>query len=105
MRPADIQNIGNEIAIKWDDGRESFIPLDVLRRACPCASCKGEMDIFGTLYKGPDKPITSSSTQLTRLAYIGGYALQPTWADGHHTGLFSYEYLRKIGDALEQGTQ
>src|SRR5579862_7948774 len=37
MRPADLQLIGTELAIKWADGRESFIPLETLRRACPCA--------------------------------------------------------------------
>ncbi len=102
MRPVDIQTIGDELAIKWDDGKESFIKLNLLRRACPCAGCKGEMDIFGTLYKNPDKPLNASSIILQKLSYVGGYALQPVWADGHSSGLFSYEYLRKITDALEQ---
>jgi len=39
MRPLDIQQIGKELAIKWDDGDESFIPLEALRRCCPCAEC------------------------------------------------------------------
>ena len=47
MRPLDIQQIGNELAIKWDDGSESFIPLETLRRCCPCAGCKGEDGHFG----------------------------------------------------------
>ncbi len=33
MRPRDIQAIGTELAVKWDDGSESFIPLEVLRRS------------------------------------------------------------------------
>src|SRR3989454_8949279 len=47
MRPMDLQPIGDELAIKWDDGSESFISLEKLRRACPCAGCKGEADIMG----------------------------------------------------------
>jgi DUF971 family protein len=105
MRPVDIQTIGDELAIKWDDGKESFIKLELLRRACPCAGCKGEMDIFGNLYKNPDKPLNANSSRLIKLSYVGGYALQPVWADGHTSGLFSYEYLRKISDALEAGSQ
>ena len=96
MHPADIQQIGGELAIKWDDGRESFIPLEKLRRHCPCAGCQGERDIMGNLYKGPDQPLTPRSFQLTRIVNVGGYAIQPVWADGHNTGLFSFDYLRGL---------
>ena len=53
MRPLDMQQIGNELAVKWDDGTEDFILLEKLRRACPCAGCKGETDIMGNVYKIP----------------------------------------------------
>lgn len=99
MRPQDIQQIGNELAIKWADGAESFVPLEKLRRACPCAGCKGEMDIMGNLYIGPEKALRPESFQLTKLANVGGYALQPFWADGHSSGLFAFDYLRKVADA------
>ena len=58
MRPLDLQQIGNELAIKWDDGGESFIPLETLRRCCPCAGCKGETDILGKVYKNPGRQLT-----------------------------------------------
>ena len=96
VRPTDIQQIGHELAIKWDDGTESFIGLEAMRRACPCAGCKGEMDVMGNLYRGPEKPLTPSSFQLVRFGHVGGYAIQPQWGDGHSTGLYSYEYLRGI---------
>lgn len=99
MRPTDIQTIGEELAIKWDDGVESFIRLETLRRACPCAGCKGETDILGNLYKNPDKPLTPLSTQLVRIANVGGYAIQPVWGDGHTTGLYSFDYLRRVAEA------
>ncbi len=86
-----------ELAVKWDDGGEDFIPLENLRRACPCAGCKGETDILGNLYKNPAKPYTANSFGLVRLLTVGGYAIQPVWADGHNTGIFSYEYLRRVG--------
>ena len=99
MRPIDIQPIGGELAIKWDDGSESFIPLEKLRRACPCAGCKGERDVMGNLYKGPDQPLTPDAFQLIRVVPVGGYAVQPTWADGHATGLYSYDCLREVAEA------
>jgi DUF971 family protein len=98
MRPLDIQPIGNELAIKWDDGVESYIPMASLRRACPCAGCKGEMDIMGNLYKNPEKPLAANAFDLVRIIRVGGYAIQPAWADGHETGIYSFEYLRRIAD-------
>ncbi len=97
MRPLDIQSIGSELAIKWADGREDFIALEKLRRACPCAGCKGEIDILGNLYKNPEKPYAANAFELVKLVSVGGYALQPVWADGHNTGIYSFEYLRQFG--------
>jgi DUF971 family protein len=96
MRPLDIQTIGNELAIKWSDGLESFIPLENLRRACPCAGCKGEVDIMGNLYKNPEQPLTPKAFELVRFTGVGGYGIQPVWADGHNTGIYSFEYLLRV---------
>jgi DUF971 family protein len=96
MRATNLQQIGLELAIKWDDGQESFISLEKLRRACPCAGCIGERDVMGTLHKGPEIPLSEKSFQLKRLATVGGYAVQPFWADGHASGIFSYDYLRRV---------
>ena len=99
MRPVDLQQIGEELAIKWDDGTESFILLEKLRRCCPCAGCKGEMDVMGNLYKNPDRPLSAAAFQLVRIATVGGYAVQPYWADGHATGLYTFDYLKNVADA------
>ena len=99
MQPDDIQQIGNELAIKWDDGCESFIALDKLRRACPCAGCKGEMDIMGNVYKNPEQPLTAKAFELVKITSVGGYAIQPVWADRHNTGIYSFEYLRRVAAA------
>ena len=96
MRPLDIQPIGHDLAIKWDDGSESFIPLETLRRCCPCANCKGEVDVLGNVYKNPERQLTLSAFQLVRFAKVGGYAIQPVWADGHDTGIYSFDYLKKV---------
>lgn len=96
MRPANIQQIGQELAIKWDDGSESFLTLEALRRSCPCAGCKGEIDVMGKLHKGPDQPLTPDAFRLVRVEMVGGYAFQPFWGDGHSSGLFSFDYARKV---------
>jgi DUF971 family protein len=99
MRPLDIQHIGNELAVKWADSTEHFIALEKLRRACPCAGCKGEVDILGNLYKNPEKPFAANSFELVKISSVGGYAIQPVWADGHNTGIFSFAYLRRVAAA------
>jgi DUF971 family protein len=101
VQPTNIQQIGDELAFKWDDGTETFISLEQLRRHCPCAGCKGEVDIMGNLYKGPERPLSPESYRLVRLARVGGYALQPVCADGHATGLYSFDYLKRLGGAGE----
>ncbi|MCX8155174.1 MAG: DUF971 domain-containing protein [Verrucomicrobiae bacterium] len=102
MRPLDLQVIGQELAIKWDDGREDFLGLEFLRRHCPCAGCKGEMDIMGKVYKAPDKPLTPAACQLTRLLPVGNYAVNLLWADGHQAGIYSFDYLRRLATVQSQ---
>src|SRR3954453_10900510 len=93
----DVQVIGNELAIRWSDGVESYLPLETLRRACPCAVCGGEPDVLGNIER-PDVTYTPESFELKGFAIVGGYALQPTWGDGHGTGLYSFAYLRRLGE-------
>lgn len=100
-RPTDIQPIGEELAVKWSDGVESFFKLEELRRACPCAVCGGEPDVLGRLVK-PDVVYNPGSFTLAKIEVVGGYALQPKWGDGHSTGLFSWIYLRKLDEYLKQ---
>jgi DUF971 family protein len=99
MRPTDLQHIGNQLAIRWDDGSESYIGLEVLRRRCPCAGCRGEVDIMGQLHGGAHSPASPLAFQLRRLVSVGSYAIQPEWADGHATGLYTFEYLRRIAES------
>jgi DUF971 family protein len=103
MRPLDIQQIGNELAVKWSDGSENFIPLEKLRRACPCAGCKGETDIMGNVYKNPEQKLSPLAFQLKQIASVGGYAIQPVWADGHATGIFSFDYLKQVAGENQAG--
>lgn len=98
MRPTDIQPIGGELGIKWDDGSETFLDLQALRRACPCASCAGEKDIMGNLYKGPDTPLKPESFILARYGIVGGYGFQPVWGDGHNTGIFAFDHLKRLAE-------
>jgi DUF971 family protein len=98
--PKNVLIVGTDLAIVWDDGREDYLPLEGLRRACPCAMCKGEQDLFGNVYRGPDRPLSPRAFQAVAHRRVGAYALQVDWADGHNDGIYSFENLRRLGTEL-----
>lgn len=96
IKPSAVQKIGDTLAIAWSDGREDYLSLNLFRKACPCASCQGEPDVLGKPGPATVEP-ASASTDLRSWQIIGGYGLQPRWADGHSTGIYSFGYLRQLG--------
>ncbi len=95
LEPQNVQVIGSELAIQWNDRTESYLQIEMLRRACPCASCGGEPDVLGRVVR-PHVSYSRESFELTGWNVVGGYALQPRWRDGHNTGIYSYPYLRRL---------
>ena len=91
----NLASINGEVAIAWQDGTEVYLKLEALRRACPCATCQGEPDAMGRVVR-PPVSYSSKSFDLVKMEVVGGYAVSFGWADGHSTGIYSYEYLRRI---------
>lgn len=83
---------GRTLLIEWPDGHESRYDFHALRLLCPCAFCRGEMGQPGWLDTNPE--LTESQVTLTDIALVGQYAVAPTWADGHHTGFYTFAALR-----------
>jgi DUF971 family protein len=86
------------LEITWNDGLVSQYPLSQLREACPCVECRGGHRFMG-LEHAPDdllKITPARSYAMIELNQVGNYALQPTWDDGHGTGIYTWEYLRLI---------
>lgn len=102
MEARNLQVIGTELAIVWNDGSETYLPLETVRRSCPCAGCKGEADIFGNVYKNPEKSLTKDSVAVSQIRLVGAYGIQPLWGDGHSSGIFSWEFLQGLaGNGLK----
>ena len=100
--PTNIQLIGNEVAIVWDDGVETYFTGEKLRAASPSAETKGERDIFGQQYGG-DGPKNFAGVSVLSWEQIGNYAVRFDFSDGHRTGLYSYDYLRGLAKTAGQG--
>jgi DUF971 family protein len=93
--PRNIQLIGQEVAIAWDDGRETYHPFEALRAASPSAANMGERDILGNRYGG-DGAKRFPGVQVLGWDVVGNYALRFEFSDGHRTGLYSFDYLRSL---------
>jgi DUF971 family protein len=97
MKPKNVEIVNNILAIAWDDGHESYFDFETLRRACPCAACKGETNVM-VEYKPKPHSYTPASFELRGWQYVGGYAIQPHWGDGHASGIYSFQYLRELDE-------
>ncbi|MBI3973131.1 MAG: DUF971 domain-containing protein [Chloroflexi bacterium] len=96
--PVDIRydNARQRLEITWADGKESAYDYEFLRWHCPCATCAGEMGIPGHLQFVTE--LRPEQYQLASIELVGHYALRPTWADGHDTGIYAFDRLRALGD-------
>jgi DUF971 family protein len=88
-----------ELALQWNDGHESVYTFSLLRYACPCAECQGGHE---NMRLEPDEKIfalpivDSPDTRITNVEAVGTYAITIAWEDGHHYGIYTWEYLRKL---------
>ncbi len=97
--PQAVDLIGDTVAIRWADGREDYYPMETLRLLSPSAENMGEPDIFGRIHGG-DPRTAFPGVRVVGHEWVGRYALRLVFSDGHQTGLFTFPYLRRIGDAL-----
>jgi len=93
--PVEVRNDreNGRLLITWDDDARTQYPFDPLRNACPCAGCRGHSP-------GEVEPPKVVGVALLRIGEVGNYALKFDWSDGHTTGIYTWEYLRKIGQAV-----
>jgi DUF971 family protein len=84
-------NDKREFLVAWP-GVLSVIPALQLRDACPCATCIEE----GTGRKLLDPATIPADIRPLEIRPVGSYAIQIQWSDGHGTGIYSWETLRRL---------
>lgn len=90
------------LKITWSDGQSGVVSFIDLRKACPCALCKGEkapLD-FNPNQLPVARPIPPEGTIAKNLFPVGTYAIGFQWGDGHNEGIYTWEYLREVMDEL-----
>jgi len=85
---------GSRLRLEWGDGGVSDLEPRTLRLMCPCAGCVDETT--GVRILRPES--VDEGVYPTAIHYVGRYALQFMWSDGHSTGIYTFEYLRALGD-------
>jgi DUF971 family protein len=86
------------LEISWGDGKKIAYPHEIVRGFCPCATCQG--------HSGTIRFVEGGNLELRELEQVGNYALGLTWVDGHNSGIYSFRYLRALGELLEaQGAE
>jgi len=89
-----IEESDSELSINWSDEAETKYNAADLRRACPCAGCINEW----TGEKMLKAENIEDDLSFSSISIVGRYALNFHFSDGHDTGIFSFDYLRKISD-------
>ena len=77
--------------IAFDDGRTFRLPYEYLRVFSPSAEVRGH---------GPGQEVLQvgkRDVEIKNLEPVGSYAVQPTFSDGHATGIYSWDYLYELG--------
>lgn len=82
------------VVVEFSDGKTLSYSPHFLRTQCPCAGCVDERTGRRTIQPG-DVPL---DVRLTGADPVGRYALRLTFSDGHSTGLYTFEVLRKLGE-------
>jgi DUF971 family protein len=99
MQPTSINQISDQvITIKWDDGSNSLFFAEQVRGKCPCANCKDGKEaklqdgLFKVLKANPNNVIFKN------WEVVGRYAVRFSFSDGHDAGIYTFEYLKEIGE-------
>ncbi|HEX2650611.1 MAG TPA: DUF971 domain-containing protein [Burkholderiales bacterium] len=82
--------------VAFADGRTFRLPYEFLRVHSPSAEVRGHGPGQEVLQTGKAK------VEIRSLDPVGSYAVQPTFSDGHATGIYSWEYLYFLGENQER---
>jgi DUF971 family protein len=84
------------LEIEFDDGRRFRIPFELMRVYSPSAEVQGHGPGQETLQTGKRDVVIDA------IEPVGHYAVKPTFSDGHDTGLFTWDYLYRLGSQQDE---
>jgi DUF971 family protein len=84
------------LEITFNDGLTFHLPYELLRVYSPSAEVRGHGPGQETLQTG------KRLVNITNIEPVGHYAIQPSFSDGHDTGIYSWDYLYHLGKQQEK---
>lgn len=79
--------------LEWSDGYHAAPSYRYLCGYCPCAGCQGHI---GTVeYRDPGR-----DPEPSEISQVGNYAISIRWKDGCQDGIYSFDFLRRIGESF-----
>jgi DUF971 family protein len=95
-RPTRIQLAEDKmsLSIAWDDGAHQTVTCRTLRQLCPCAGCVEEWSGKRTF----DVETIPQGMKIIEIQSVGNYALAFTFGDMHRTGIFQWEFFKKLSE-------
>ena len=98
--PTGIRSLSKEQALEltWDNGKVIPLSFLFLRGECPCAACVDEF----TGQKILDVSTIPKDIHPTDFSMTGNYALKIVWSDNHDSGLFTWDFLALLCQAVEE---
>jgi DUF971 family protein len=94
-RPTEVRRLpdAGRLRITWTDGHVGEYDYGYLRGYCPCAACQGHTNEAIRFHPPPDG---GEGLQPEGIEPVGNYALSFHWSDGHDTGIYRFDFLRRI---------
>ena len=83
------------LEIAFSDGKTFRLPYEFLRVYSPSAEVRGH---------GPGQEVLQTgkrNVEIRSVEPVGSYAIQPTFSDGHATGIYSWDYLYELGESQD----
>ena len=87
------------LEIAFADGKTFRLPYEFLRVYSPSAEVRGH---------GPGQEVLQTgkrNVEIRSVEPVGSYAIQPTFSDGHATGIYSWDYLYELGETQDEKWQ
>jgi DUF971 family protein len=82
------------LRLVFDDGYTAEVAYDTVRGYCPCAGCQGHW-AEAIRFQRPPRPV-----EPTTLAAVGNYGVSVHWSDGHATGIYRFDFLRRLAEEV-----
>lgn len=86
---------GKALTVTFEDGESFALPYKTLRLESPSAEVQGH----GSGPK-PPPPVISDDLTVEKADPVGRYAVRIFFSDGHSSGLFTWAYLRELGEKV-----